>query len=370
MKSIIEEALSKTEKKRAISEEPTAGAPLSYSEEDEELRKILEGLKTRIVIVGLGGGGSNTVNRIFEEGITGAELVAGNTDAQHLLITKAQKKVLLGRRVTKGLGAGALPQIGEEAAKEAEEKLKNIVSGADIVFITCGLGGGTGTGSAPFVANLAKEAGALTIVISTYPFKAEGISRMQNAEWGLKRLRSIADTVIVIPNDKLIEIVPRLSLNEAFKVADEILMRSIKGITEIITKPGLVNLDFNDLKTIMKGSGVAMIGLGESDSDNRAEDAINEAVNSPLLDVDVSAGTGALVNVTGGPDMTVSEAEKVAEIVQSKISKNAKIIWGASIDPTLEHKIRVMVVITGVKSKQILGPGQRKEEKYGVDVVA
>ncbi len=193
---------------------------------------------------------------------------------------------------------------------------------------------------------------------------------MQNAEWGLKRLRSVADTVIVIPNDKLLELVPRLSLNEAFKVADEILMRSIKGITEIITKPGLVNLDFNDLKTIMKGSGVAMIGLGESDSDNRAEDAINEAINSPLLDVDVSTGTGALINVTGGPDMTVSEAEKVAEIVQSRISKDARIIWGASIDPTLEHKIRVMVVITGVKSKQIFGPGQEKEAKLGVDVVA
>ncbi len=369
MKSIIEEALSKAERKPTV-EEPSAETPISYSPEDEELRKILEGLKTRIVIIGLGGGGSNTVNRIFEEGITGAELVAANTDAQHLLITKAHKKVLLGARITRGLGAGALPQVGEEAAKEAEEKLRNIVEGADIVFITCGLGGGTGTGSAPFVAKLAKEAGALTIVVATYPFSAEGISRAQNAEWGLKKLKAFADTVIVIPNDKLIELAPRLPLNQAFKVADEILMRSIKGLTEIVTKPGLVNLDFNDLKTIMKGAGVAMIGLGESDSDNRAEDAVNEAINSPLLDVDVTTGTGALINVIGGPDMTVSEAEKVAEIVQSKISKDARIIWGASIDPSLEHKIRVMVVITGVKSKQILGPGQEKEERLGVDVVS
>ncbi len=345
-------------------------APINFSEDDEELRKILEGLKTKIVIVGCGGGGSNTVNRISEEGISGAELVAANTDAQHLLTTKAKRKILLGMRTTRGLGAGALPKRGEDAAKEAEEKIRDVVNGADIVFVTCGLGGGTGTGSAPFVASAAKEAGALTIAVCTYPFKAEGISRAQNAEWGLKRLRGIADTVIVIPNDKLLELAPRLSLNAAFKVADEILMRSIKGITEIITKPGLVNLDFNDLKTIMKGSGVAMIGLGESDSDNRAEDAVNEAINSPLIDVDISEGKSALVNVTGGPDMTVSEAEKVAEIVQNKISKDARIIWGAAIDPSLEHTIRVMVVITGVKSKEILGPEQSREGKFGVDVIA
>ncbi len=345
-------------------------APISFSEEDEELRKILEGLKTKIVIVGCGGGGSNTVNRISEEGISGAELVAANTDAQHLLTTKAQRKILLGMRTTRGLGAGAIPKRGEDAAKEAEERIKDVVNGADIVFVTCGLGGGTGTGSAPFVASAAKEAGALTIAVCTYPFKAEGINRAQNAEWGLKRLRGIADTVIVIPNDKLLELTPRLSLNAAFKVADEILMRSIKGITEIITKPGLVNLDFNDLKTIMKGSGVAMIGLGESDSDNRAEDAVNEAINSPLIDVDMSEGKSALVNVTGGPDMTVSEAEKVAEIVQNKISKDARIIWGAAIDPSLEHTLRVMVVITGVKSKDVLGPEQSRQGKFGVDVIA
>ncbi len=369
MKSIIEEALSKSGNAPA-SVPPEEQPPMGFSEEDEELRKILEGLKTKIVIVGCGGGGSNTVNRIYEEGITGAELVAANTDAQHLLTTKAQRKILLGIRSTRGLGAGAIPKRGEDAAKEAEDKLKETINGADIVFVTCGLGGGTGTGSAPYVASLAKEAGALTIAICTAPFKAEGISRQQNAEWGLKKLRGIADTVIVIPNDKLIELVPRLSLNDAFKVADELLMRSIKGITEIITKPGLVNLDFNDLRTIMKGAGVAMIGLGESDSDNRAEDAVNEAINSPLIDVDISEGKGALINVTGGPDMTVSEAEKVAEMVQSRISKDARIIWGAAIDPTLEHKIRVMVVITGVKSKQLLGPENSKESKFGVDVIS
>ncbi|MCJ7562447.1 MAG: cell division protein FtsZ, partial [Thermoplasmata archaeon] len=336
----------------------------------EELQKILQGLKTTIRIFGCGGGGSNTINRLAEAGITGAELYAANTDAQHLLMTRAPHKILLGRRVTRGLGAGALPQVGEEAAREAEEEIKKSVIGADIVFVTCGLGGGTGTGSAPFVAQVAKECGALTIAICTYPFQAEGSIRAENAEWGLDRLRSVADTVIVIPNDKLLEIVPKLSLNAAFKVADEVLMRSIKGITEIVTKPGLVNLDFNDIKTVMKAGGVAMIGLGESDDDDRAVAAVTEAINSPLIELDISEATAALVNVTGGSDMTVSEAEQVAEVIQSKISPGARIIWGAAIDETLERTIRVMVVITGVKSRHILGPKKnRKNEAMGLDFI-
>ncbi|TFG68465.1 MAG: cell division protein FtsZ, partial [Methanomassiliicoccus sp.] len=225
-------------------------------------------------------------------------------------------------------------------------------------------------GSAPFVAQVAKECGALTIAICTYPFQAEGSIRAENAEWGLDRLRSVADTVIVIPNDKLLEIVPKLSLNAAFKVADEVLMRSIKGITEIVTKPGLVNLDFNDIKTVMKAGGVAMIGLGESDDDDRAVAAVTEAINSPLIELDISEATAALVNVTGGSDMTVSEAEQVAEVIQSKISPGARIIWGAAIDETLERTIRVMVVITGVKSRHILGPKKnRKNEAMGLDFI-
>ncbi|MEM4263037.1 MAG: cell division protein FtsZ, partial [Thermoplasmata archaeon] len=222
-----------------------ANPAMPYNPEDEELQKILQGLRTNIKIIGCGGGGCNTINRLAETGVVGAELIASNTDAQHLLIIKANKKVLLGRRVTRGLGAGAIPQVGEEAAREAEDELKQVIQGADIVFITCGLGGGTGTGAAPFVAQLSKEAGILTVAICTYPFKAEGLIRMENAEWGLERLRNIADTVIVVPNDKLLELVPKLALNAAFKVADEVLMRAIKGITEVVTKPGLVNLDFN-----------------------------------------------------------------------------------------------------------------------------
>ncbi|MDH4123167.1 MAG: cell division protein FtsZ [Thermoplasmata archaeon] len=345
-----------------------AGSP--YNPEDDELQKILQGLRTNIKIIGCGGGGCNTINRLSETGVIGADLIATNTDAQHLLIIKANRKILLGRRVTRGLGAGAIPQIGEEAAREAEDELKQALEGADIAFITCGLGGGTGTGAAPFIAQLAKEAGVLTVAICTYPFKAEGLIRMENAEWGLERLRNIADTVIVVPNDKLLELVPKLALNSAFKVADEVLVRAIKGITEVVTKPGLVNLDFNDIKTVMKAGGVAMIGLGESDDDDRAIEAVTQAINSPLIDVDIAQASAALVNVTGGSDMTISEAQEVAEIIQEKISSNARIIWGATVDETLEKTIRVMVVITGVKSKHILGPSEpKKERELGLEFI-
>jgi len=363
MKSLVKEVLSKAE--APMSTEPM---PVVSSPEDEELIKLLQKLKTNIKVVGCGGAGSNTISRIMEEGIVDVELIAANTDAQHLLITKAQRKILLGRRITRGLGAGALPQIGEEAAREVEDKIREVLQGADIVFITCGLGGGTGTGSAPVVAQIAKELGALTIAICTLPFTAEGKMRFENAMWGLEKLKQYVDTVITIPNDKLIELVPRLPLNLAFKVADEILMRSIKGLAEMITKPGLVNLDFNDLKTVMKGGGVAMIGLGESDSENRAEDAIKEALNSPLIEADISEATGALINVVGGENMTVKEAESVAEYVQSHISEGARIIWGASIDPSLGNTLRVMVVITGVRSPYIQGL-EALEKSKELDVI-
>jgi len=374
MKSIVRDMLS-----RPPGERPTSAAPPPVpqaeaeplGQDDEELEKVLEGLRTCIKIIGCGGGGCNTINRIVEAGIPGVQLYAANTDAQHLLAIHSPRKILLGRRVTRGLGAGALPQVGEEAARESEEELKAALNGADICFVTCGLGGGTGTGSASVVAKIAKDQGALVIGVVTLPFKAEGIVRMEKAEWGLEQLRTNADTVIVVPNDKLLELVPRLALNAAFKVADEVLMRSIKGISEIITKPGLVNLDFADLRTIMKGGGVAMIGLGESDEDTRAQDAVNEALNSPLLEVDVSGATGALINVTGGPDMTVSEAERVVEEVHNRINPNARIIWGAAVDPALERTLRVMVVLTGVRSRQILGPGSRVQltAPHGIEFV-
>ncbi len=382
VKSIIKDVLSRTEEFHQAppveSTELSPAAAIEYSRavtsEDEELRRVLAGLKTNIKVVGCGGGGTNTINRIVEEGIVGADLYALNSDAQHLLTIHAPHKILIGRRSTRGLGAGSIPQVGEEAAIEAEEEIRAAMQGADIVFVTLGLGGGTGTGSGPVVARIARELGALTIAIVTQPFQAEGVVRMQNAEYGLDRLQEFTDTVIVVPNDKLLEIVPRLPLNAAFKVADEILMRSIKGIIEIITKVGLVNLDFADLKTIMKGGGVAVIGLGDSDSEDRATEAVYEALHSPLLDVDITDASGALINVTGGEDMTVTEAEKVAAEVHDMINPQAKIIWGAMIDPELEHTIRVMLVVTGVQSKQILGKStgrydRGKSGSFGVDFI-
>lgn len=371
MKSVVRKVLEKT----AIEERPfmsRGGKFGDYEADNVELERVLKTLKANIKIVGIGGAGSNTIDRIVSEGIVGANLIAINTDAQHLLNIKAEHKMLIGRRVTRGLGAGSLPQVGEQAAIEAEEEIKNAVSGADIVFVTCGLGGGTGTGAAPIVAKIAKDSGALTIAVVTRPFKAEGKARMENAESGIERLRKGTDTVIVIPNDKLLEIVPRLPLNAAFKVADEILTKSIKGITELLTKPGLVNLDFADLRTIMKGGGVAMIGMGEAEAEDRSLEAVNEALNSPLLDVDITGATGALVNVMGGPDMTVSEAEKVVEEIHDRINPEARIIWGAAVDDSLKETIRVMIVVTGVTSEQIKGPliGETNiAASFGIDSV-
>ncbi len=387
MKKIIEEVIAnkknkkknakktankKNSKKTDVLEGSLTRSSISRSSIDKELEEVLSGLTTTIKVVGCGGAGTNTISRCVASQITGAELIAINTDAQHLLLADAPHKVLIGRHLTRGLGAGSLPQIGEEAAKESEQDIRNAIGHADMVFVTCGLGGGTGTGASPIVAQIAKEAGALTIGVVTLPFSVEGLIRMENAEAGLKRLRDVCDTVIVIPNDKLLDIVPNLSLNAAFKVADEVLMRSIKGITEMITMPGLVNLDFADLKTVMKRGGVAMIGLGEAEGENKAVNAVIEALNSPLLEVDISEATGALVNVTGGEDMTISEAERVVEEIYSRIDPNARIIWGTTVDPSLKRNIRAMLVITGVKSKQILGPTQKtfENKEYGIDFVA
>ncbi|UCH71887.1 MAG: cell division protein FtsZ [Thermoplasmatales archaeon] len=372
MKKIIEEVVSNENKKKTNKKPNVLKNSLTRGVNNRELEKVLEGLTTTIKVVGCGGAGSNTISRCVAANITGADLISINTDAQHLLLADSPSKVLIGRHLTHGLGAGSLPQIGQEAAKESEQDIRNAIGHADMIFVTCGLGGGTGTGSAPVIAQIAKEMGSLTIGVVTLPFSVEGLIRMENAEAGLKKLRDVCDTVIVIPNDKLLDIVPNLSLNAAFKVADEVLMRSIKGITEMITMPGLVNLDFADLKTVMKRGGVAMIGLGESEGENKAVNAVVEALNSPLLEVDISEATGALVNVTGGEDMTISEAERVVEEIYSRVDPNARIIWGTTVDTKLKRNIRAMLVITGVKSKQILGPSQKsfEKEEYGIDFVA
>lgn len=363
MKSIVEEALARTKglEDREI---------IDTTELDRELEDVLNELRTEIAVVGCGGAGSNTITRMTEEGIHGARLIAVNTDAQHLVRTRADERILIGRQRTRGLGAGSIPQVGEEAARENESDLRLAVEGCDMVFITAGLGGGTGTGCAPIIANAARDEGALTIAVVTLPFTAEGSIRMENAEAGLERLRDVTDTVIVVPNDRLLEVVPRLPLYAAFKVADEVLMRSVKGITELITLPGLVNLDFADVRTVMERGGVAMIGMGESDSEDKAADSVKKALRSPLLDVDISGATSALVNVVGGPDMTMSEAEGVVQEVYERVDPSARIIWGAQVDPEMQHKMRTMLVVTGVQSPQIYGREEtrpRPQKQFEID---
>ncbi len=358
-----------------ISIEPGEKNSHNYSILDEELEKLLAKQSAAINVVGAGGGGNNTINRMSEIGITGAETIAINTDAQDLLYTTANKKILLGRELTGGLGAGSIPKVGEEAARESEHDIKKALEGADMVFITCGLGGGTGTGSSPVVAEIAKKSGALTVGVVTLPFTMEGQRRYENAIIGLEKLESFVDTLIVIPNDKLLELAPNLPLHTAFKVADEILTNAVKGIAELVTKAGLVNLDFADIRTIMTDGGVALIGVGESDAENRAVEAVEKAINNPLLDVDITGATGALINVCGGPDMTLEEARKVVETVSSKLDEDARIIWGAQIMDDLANTIRAMLIVTGVKSTQILGHTLKKrksktaDEELGIEFV-
>lgn len=329
------------------------------SPDDEELAKIAAQLDVSIKIMGCGGGGSNTINRLGEAGVSGAQLCAINTDAKHLLSIHSSKKILIGRNVTRGLGAGALPEVGEAAARENESDIREFLKGGNILFVTAGMGGGTGTGSAHYAAKLAKEQKSLVLGVVTLPFKAEGEIRMEIALDGLERLRRVCDTTIVIPNDKLLDLVPKLPIDAAFKVADEVLMQTIKGLTEIITKPGLVNLDYSDIMTVMNEGGVAFIGIGESDeadASERVENAVSEALNSPLLgEIDLAESKGALIRVVGGPDMTVSEAERAAEIVGERISRRARLIWGCSIDPELEGQIRVLLIVTGARSKLMMG---------------
>ncbi|MEK6950776.1 MAG: cell division protein FtsZ [Nanoarchaeota archaeon] len=342
---------------------------------DAELEKLLASQKTRIRVIGCGGAGNNTVNRISEVGIKGIETIAVNTDAQDLLYTSADRKVLIGRELTHGLGAGANPKIGEESAKESELDLKKALEGADMIFLTCGLGGGTGTGSVPFIANMAKRLGVLSVAIVTMPFTMEGSHRFENAMIGLEKLEQSINTLIVIPNEKLLELAPHLPLQTAFKVADEILTNAVKGIAELVTKAGLVNLDFADVKAIMAEGGVALIGMGESDAESRAEESVQKALDNPLIDVDVSNATGALINISGGESLTLDESRKIVETVAGRLDKKAKIIWGAQIYKDLDKTIRTMLIITGVKSEQIFGEGNSfflkrksvKESELGIE---
>ncbi|MEF8776262.1 MAG: cell division protein FtsZ [Haloarculaceae archaeon] len=375
MDSIIDDAIEEAEEEgeqgqadpgeQASEPQGTAENPATSGEmTDEELASVVEDLETKITVVGCGGAGGNTVTRMMEEGIHGAKLVAANTDAQHLADeVAADMKILIGKKRTGGRGAGSVPKIGEEAAQENLEDIQQSIDGSDMVFVTAGLGGGTGTGAAPVVAQAAQEAGSLTISIVTIPFTAEGERRRANADAGLERLRAVSDTVIVVPNDRLLDYAPSMPLQDAFKICDRVLMRSVKGMTELITKPGLVNVDFADVRTIMENGGVAMIGLGESDSENKAQDSIRSALRSPLLDVEFDGANSALVNVVGGPDMSIEEAEGVVEEIYDRIDPDARIIWGASVNGGFEGKMETMIVVTGVESPQIYGKSEAQREQ-------
>jgi len=343
------------------------------SKEDEELLKFYESTKPRIYVVGAGGSGSNTISRMVQIGITGASTIAMNTDAQHLIKTRADKKLLIGKKLTRGYGAGSDPEIGMKAAEEEKETIKTLLQDASLVFITCGMGGGTGTGSATVIAQVAKELGAITVGVVTLPFTSEGFKRRQNAMWGLEKLSKVVDTLIVIPNDKLLNIVPDLPLDTAFRISDEVLSRAVKGITEMITVPGLINLDLADLRTILRQGGYAMIGLGESmvDAayDERAMLAIETALNSPLLDVDITSTNRALINVTGGSDMTLREAEMVASEVSKRISPEAHIIWGARVEKNMKrNSIQTLVVLTGAKIPDYNKEAQAKVENVNLEL--
>ncbi|MBI2970828.1 MAG: cell division protein FtsZ [Candidatus Aenigmarchaeota archaeon] len=333
--------------------------------------------QARIMVMGCGGAGCNTINRLTELGVQGATTVAANTDAKHLAITKASKKILIGKELTRGLGAGGYPEVGKKAAEESKTEIRETLRNCDLLFLTCGLGGGTGTGSAPVVGYIAKEMGSIVIAAVTLPFRIEG-ARIVKAEEGLSKLREVCDTVIVIENQKLVELAGNKPLKEAFSVSDNLISTMIKGITETISVPSLVNLDYADVRTIMRSGGVATIGVGESDSQDRARDAITRALAHPLLDVDYTGATGALIQVIGGEDMRLDEISTIGESVAQHMSPEAMVMWGARIVPEFAGKVQVITIITGVKSPYILGKSEKgawrssaksKANELGIEVI-
>jgi len=321
--------------------------------------------QANIKVVGMGGAGNNMVSWLYKRGIKGAEILAFNTDQQHLNVSEADKKMIIGKEVTRGLGCGGFPQKGAEAAQESLNDLKDTLKSADMVFVCAGMGGGTGTGSAPIVAQLARDMGAIVIGTVTMPFNIER-ARVEKAEFGLEQLRANSDTVIVIDNNRLVDIAGNLPIKQAFAVANELVSTMLKGIVETIAVPSLVNLDFADVKAIMKNGGVAAIGVGSSDTNNRVVEAVNGALENPLLDINYQGATGALIHVCGGPDMTLEEISKAGELVTQQLDEDANVIWGARIADDMKGKLMVMTIITGVDSPWILGRQSAAQKKAEV----
>ncbi|KPL84337.1 cell division protein FtsZ [Thermanaerothrix daxensis] len=311
----------------------------------------------RIKVVGVGGGGCNAVDRMIEEGLTGIEFIAVNTDAQDLLLSKAPTRVRIGDKLTRGLGAGGNPEVGRKAAEESAEELYNVLKGSDMVFVTAGLGGGTGTGAAPVVAQIAKEVGALTIGVVTRPFAFEGSKRAQAAEAGIAKLKEHADTLIVIPNDRLLQIVDKkIGIIEAFRIADDVLRQGIQGISELITVPGLINLDFADVKAIMSEGGAALMAVGRASGEDRARVAAEQAISSQLLDITIDGARGILFNITGGPGLTLFEVNQAAAIIKETAHPDCNLIFGAVIDPNMGDEIRITVIATGFDRPAMRAP--------------
>lgn len=355
MHPLIEDALTDS---TSIRRETDMGKPTRSRKSaitDDELAELLESVSARILVVGIGGAGNNAITRLMEVGVEGAETLAVNTDAQDLYFCESHHKLLLGKETCGGLGAGNDPDIGEAAAVETYEVIKDITRG-DLVFITAGMGGGTGTGAASYIAKAARENGALTVAIVCLPFDVEGSTRKKNATRGLNALMEHVDTLIAIPNEKLLEIAPDLSLPDAFRVADEVLVRAVKGIAELISKPGLVNLDFADVRTTMKNGGVSVIALGEGQGEDRAEEAVFNALRNPLIDVSIENARNILVNVGGSSDLQLIEVKEVVELVTEQVNPGAQIIYGALIDEDLKDRVRVTIIASGVSSPYVFSP--------------
>jgi cell division protein FtsZ len=308
---------------------------------------MIDGTAT-IKVVGVGGAGTNAVNRMVESGVKGVDFIAVNTDRQALMLSKASQKIQIGEKITRGLGAGANPEIGTQAAEESKAEITEAIKGADMVFVTAGMGGGTGTGAAPIVADCAKEMGILTIGVVTKPFTFEGKKRLTQADRGIENLKSKVDALVVIPNDKLLQVIDRkTSIVEAFKMADDILRQGVQGISDLISVPGYINLDFADIKTIMTNTGMAHMGIGRASGENRAEDAAKQAIQSPLLETSIEGARGVIINITGSKNVGLHEVNTAAELVQRSVDPEANIIYGQAIDETLDEDIVITVIATG-----------------------
>lgn len=357
MESLIQNAYDRKTRKPV---EPAKGLSRTNADIEEEFG--LSMFDANIMVVGAGGAGNNCITRLHDLGIQGAKTIAVNTDAKHLSISRADEKLLIGRDLTRGLGAGGFPQVGKKAAEESESEIKRALQGCDMLYLVTGLGGGTGTGSAPVIARIAREMGAIVIGNVTMPFRIEG-ARLAKAEDGLYQLRQVCDTVIVLENEKLLKVAGDLPLQKAFGVADNLISTMIKGVTETISQPSLVNLDFADVKAIMHSGGVATVGYGFSDTAQRAEEAIVKAMSNPLLDVDYHGGKGALIHITGGDDMKLDEVNLIGQYVSKQLDPDAQVIWGSRISPEFSGKLQVITIITGIKSPWILGPVPQEPER-------